>query len=216
MKLFLVAGHLEGQEVVVQTVFAKSKDIAQSCFTTDLIKELGAIVECYIDECLLLEDLIAGSLHAEEPENRVAIEIDNSHDAIIRSDIYQPKLVDEVESGYLEYVGQRTFGNVRDQLVEVLKSIYIPKWGHSAFSGIENIGYFNHPQNLSEEVPSGDLQVLVKNGSNEGYRIELLIQSKENNQIIPIISLKFLCDKDEVWEIGKLIDAACNRGYYGY
>jgi hypothetical protein len=57
---------------------------------------------------------------------------------------------------------------------------------------------------------------MVKEGNCEGTRLELLIESSKDHQLIPILAAKYLSDRDEVWNIGKMVDEACHNGQFSY
>jgi hypothetical protein len=134
----------------------------------------------------------------------------------IRTDVYQPKIVDGLDTGYLEYVKQQSYKSVQEQFVAVLKSIHVESWGHCAHGGLEYISYQAYEQDIKADIPKGALRVLVREGNCEGNRLELLIESAENFQLIPIMAAKYLTDRDEVWNIAKIIDEACHNGQFGH
>lgn len=137
-----------------------------------------------------------------------------SSDVAIRTDVYQPKIKDGKTTGYLEYVKQRTFQDVREQFESALKAIHVDSWGHSAFCAVEYISYFDYDQVGSEDLPKGCLRVIVCDGNCEGTRIELVLLNTDNNYI-PILSAKYLSDSNEVWNIGRQIYQACTNGQFG-
>lgn len=133
----------------------------------------------------------------------------------IRTDVYQPKIVDNKKTGMLEFVRQRTYKEVRDQFESALKLIHVESWGHSAFGAVEYISFFDYDQNINEDFPKGRLKVMVCDGNCEGHRLELLLHSTETNSLIPILSAKYLSDRDAVWEISKKVDESCSNGLFG-
>lgn len=140
---------------------------------------------------------------------------DISSGIAIRTDVYQPKIVDNKDSGMLEFVRQRTFKEVRDQFEDALKAIYVESWEHSAFGAVEYISFQDYDQNVALDFPKGCLRILVCDGNCEGTRIEVMILDQEHN-LRPMLSAKFLSDRTEVWNIGMKIDEACSNGCFGY
>lgn len=139
-----------------------------------------------------------------------------SNDVAIRTDYYQPKITEDGQAtGLLEFVKQRTFKELREQFEEALKAMYVEAWEHDAFGGAENISFYEFRQNVSLELPKGSLKVIVCDGNCEGTRIELIMHDSDNN-FTPILSAKYLSDRDIIWEIGKNIDEACRNGQFGY
>jgi hypothetical protein len=133
----------------------------------------------------------------------------------IRTDVYQPKIVDGKNSGYIEFVKQRSYKEIHDQFITVLKAIHIESWGHSAHGGLEYISYHDYDQDINADIPKGALRVMVKEGNCEGNRLELLIESSADHRLIPILAAKYLTDRDEVWTIAKLVDESCHNGQFG-
>lgn len=133
----------------------------------------------------------------------------------IRTDVYRPKIVDGKKTNLIEFVKQNTYQEVHDQFVAVLKAIHIDSWGHSAHGGLEYISYADYEQNAKADIPKGALRVMVKEGNCEGNRLELLIESSEDYRLIPIMSAKYLSDRDEVWNIAKMVEEACTNGQFG-
>lgn len=132
----------------------------------------------------------------------------------ITTDVYRPKIVDGKDTGYLEFVNQKTYKEIHDQLVTVLKALHIESWGHSAHGGLEYISYHEYDQDINADIPKGALRVLIKEGNCEGNRLELLIESSVDHRLIPILAAKYLSDRDEVWNIGKMVDEACHNGQF--
>jgi imidazole glycerol phosphate synthase subunit HisF len=132
----------------------------------------------------------------------------------IRVDVYQPKIREGKNTGLLEYVRQRTFGDVKAQFELALKSIDMPSWECNAFEAAEYISFHEYRQNVEKDVPKGELVVMARSGKCEGYRVELLVK-QEDGSYIPIIAAKYLTDRDGVWQVTKYIDQACENGLYG-
>lgn len=133
----------------------------------------------------------------------------------LRIDVYQPKIREGKPTGLLEYVKQRTYGDLKKQLEKVLSAINMPSWECSAFDAAEYISFNQYKQNPEKPLPKGELVVMARHGKCEGYRIELLIR-EESDKCTGIIGVKYLTDRDGVWSITKQIDEACNNGLYGY
>jgi hypothetical protein len=133
----------------------------------------------------------------------------------IRTEVYQPKIVDGKDTGYLEFVSQKTYKEIHDQFVTVLKALHIESWGHCAHGGLEYISYNDYDQDINTDIPKGALRVMVKEGNCEGNRLSLLIESSKDHQLIPILAAKYLSDRDEVWNIARMVDEACHNGQFG-
>jgi hypothetical protein len=134
----------------------------------------------------------------------------------LRTDVYAPKIENGKDTGLLSFVKQRTYADLHDQLINVLTSIQVTAWGYSAKDGLEYLSYDTYRQDTSIELPKGTLRVMVYSGSNEGERITILIQETNTHKLIPILSLKYLSDRDSIWLIAKDLEQACNDGMYGY
>ena len=134
----------------------------------------------------------------------------------IRTDVYQPKIVDGKATNLLEFVEQKTFKEIDEQFIAVLKNINVPSWDHSAHGGAEYISFHDYDQDPNMPLPKGQLFVMVCEGNCEGYRLNLLLQCSENNHLIHILAAKYLSDRDEVWDIAKKVDEAIQHGLYGY
>ena len=133
----------------------------------------------------------------------------------IRVDVYQPKIREGKNTGLLEYVGQRTFGDLKAQFEQALRQIDMPSWDCNAFEAAEYISFHQYRQDVDKALPKGELVVMARSGRCEGYRIELLVKGEEGD-FTPIISAKYLTDRDGVWCVAKDIDQACDNGLYGY
>lgn len=133
----------------------------------------------------------------------------------IRTTVYQPKIEDGKATGLLEYVTQRSYGELKQQFIEALKSIVMPGWDCNAYDAAEYISFGEYKQDEQAPLPKGKTLVLARNGNCEGYRVEVCIIT-EDSVLKPIISAKFLSDRDGVWEVAKQIDEACDNGLYGF
>ncbi|MBT0587967.1 hypothetical protein [Alteromonas oceanisediminis] len=133
----------------------------------------------------------------------------------IRTMVYQPKIKDGKETSLLEYVKQRSYGELEKQFEEALKAIVMPGWDCSAYGAAEYISFGEYKQDKQASLPKGNVIVFARSGNCEGYRVELCIIN--DGVFVPVISAKYLSDRDGVWEIAKQIDEACyNNGLYGY
>ena len=207
MELFIISGHLDGCTVVTLVVEAESSEVAEAIFEKHLLSHTEESLDSYIDSCLVLSDAINARLGGS---------CNKKTELTLRSDIYQPKLENGKNTGLLEYVKQRSLSDLEEQLVHVLKSTYVPSWGHSAFGAVEHISYFKYPVDKSSDIPPGGLKVMVSHGNNEGFKIDLLIGTTDIQALEPVLSMKFLTDRYAVWELAKLLEDACENGYYGY
>lgn len=133
----------------------------------------------------------------------------------IRATIYQPKIQNGQPTGLLEYVDQRTYGDLGKQFIEALKSIPMPAWDCDAYGAAEYISFGHYDQDKKQPLPKGRLVVMARNGNCEGYRVELY-SVDENGVFTLLISAKYLSDRDGAWEVAKQIDEACDNGLYGY
>lgn len=138
-----------------------------------------------------------------------------SNDIVLRTDKSQPKLQDGKETGLIEYIGQRTYGDFMGQFVKALKSINVDGWDSSAYDNADYVIFGAYGQDDNKLLPVGKTIIYACEGSNEGHRIEVAVVDK-NNQFIPILSVKFLCDRDEVWLTAKDLEMALWNGGYGF
>ncbi|MBE1299748.1 MAG: hypothetical protein GJ680_07560 [Alteromonadaceae bacterium] len=136
----------------------------------------------------------------------------------IRSTIEQPKLKDGKATGLIEYVDQRTYGELEQQFVAVLESIPMSKeWGDcSAYGAAEYLSFDTWNQDKKAKLPKGELQVLAREGRCEGYRLELVVEDCENNCYRPLLSVKYLSGRDDIWRIAAIVHQAIVNGTYGY
>jgi len=142
---------------------------------------------------------------------------DSNSKPVLRTDICQPKLdVNGKETGLIETVGQRNFGDLREQLNTLLKSIHVPNFDCSAHGACEYISESHASKVKEKEIPKGDLKVLVTHGNCEGYRIEILLEDAENYNLVYLYGMKYLSHRDDVWNIAKDIELAIYEGGFGF
>jgi hypothetical protein len=110
-------------------------------------------------------------------------------------------------------VSKCTYGAFKEQLETALKAITVDGWNTDAYDNAHNVSYGKFKQDEGELLPDGEVIVYAHEGSNEGHRIELAIVDK-NQHLIPILSIKFLCGRDEVWLTAKGIEMAICNGYF--
>lgn len=133
----------------------------------------------------------------------------------IRVDVHQPKIRNGEPTGLLEFVRMRTYGDLKKQLENTLRDIDMPSWECNAFEAAEYISFHQYKQNEDTDLPKGELIVIARQGKCEGMRIELMVRD-DNFNCVPIIAVKYLTDRDGVWQVAKDVDEACNNGLYGY
>ena len=132
----------------------------------------------------------------------------------IRVDVYQPKIRNGKDTGLLEFVKQRTFGELREQFEATLAAINMPCWDCSALGAAEYISYQEYKQDEDALLPKGELVSLARRGHCEGYQVEICLRNENGYQ--PLISAKYLSERDSVWKVAKFIDEAIDNGLSGY
>jgi hypothetical protein len=136
---------------------------------------------------------------------------------VLRTDISQLKLDENgIETGYIETIGQRKFGDLREQLETLLKSIHVENFDCSAHGACEYISESHTSKIIEDLIPKGDLKVLVTHGNCEGYRIEIMLEDAETFNLIYLYGMKYLSNRDDVWNIAKDIELGIYEGGFGY
>lgn len=109
---------------------------------------------------------------------------------------------------------QCTISDIRNQLEQVLKNTHISRWQCSAYQNIESLYLSCGDEIHDNQVPKGNLRVIVSSGTTEGYFVELIVDHKEENKMTSLIRIKYLSGRNECWKIGKSIDEACYNGLF--
>lgn len=126
---------------------------------------------------------------------------------------WAPKLDEQGRStGILSYVKQKTLKQVESQLRSVLQAITIKRWDCDALGGCE---WISTNSDLVEvgNFPKGEPLAVFREGSNEGYLLQIICHNQDNGEMIPVFSVKYLSDEDSVWEIVKNVSHAIRNAY---
>lgn len=136
---------------------------------------------------------------------------------VLRTCISQLKLDENGnESGYIETIGQRKFGDLREQLDNLLKSIHVSNFECSAYDACEYVSESDSAKKRENEIPKGDLKVVVTHGNCEGYRIEIMLEDANSFNLVYLYGMKYLSNRDDVWNIAKDIELGIYEGGFGY
>ena len=136
-----------------------------------------------------------------------------SMEIVIEVEEWKPKIDEEGKpTGILNYVKQRTLKQVESQLRTVLQAINIEGWDCDAFGGCE---WINTNRNLLEGgiFPKGEPLVLFREGSNEGYLLQVVCHNLDLGEMVPVFSVKYLSDEESVWSIVKIVSRAFRNAY---
>lgn len=110
-------------------------------------------------------------------------------------------------TGFVSYVKQKSLEQVELQLRAVLKSMHFETWGGDAFGAAE---WISTNRDLEPEgiFPKGEPVVLFREGSNEGYLLQVLSHDRSCGKFVPVFSIKYLTDEECVWSVVKAVSKA--------
>ena len=127
---------------------------------------------------------------------------------LIEVEEWTPKLDEQGKpTGYLGYVGQKTLEQVESQLKAVLHAINIERWGGDAFGACEWISTNSELVEVGN-FPKGEPLVVFREGSNEGYLLQVISHNRDTGQMLPVFAVKYLSDEESVWIVVKNVSRA--------
>lgn len=132
---------------------------------------------------------------------------------LIEVEEWTPKIDEQGKpTGYLSYVGQKSLIQVESQLKAVLKAINIERWGGDALGNCEWISTNTELEELGS-FPKGEPLVVFREGSNEGYLLQVISHNRDTGQMLPVFTVKYLSDEDSVWSVVKNVSRAFRNAY---
>jgi len=128
---------------------------------------------------------------------------------VIRVEEYRPVLDSEgKETNLVTYVKQKSLKDVEQQLREALKSIYLEGgWDCNALEAAEWVST-NSELLEKGEFPNGEPIVVFREGSSEGYLLQVICHDRSTGNIVPVFSVKYLSDEETVWFLVRCIHNA--------
>jgi hypothetical protein len=136
-------------------------------------------------------------------------------DLAIRTDKFRPRTVDGKQTTSLEPLGQRTYLNLKEQVVVLLSAIQIEEAECNAFEAAESFCLGEWKQDVQATLPKGTAIAIARRGHCEGNRVEIAIID-ENDKHHTIVSIKYLIGRNRVWQIAQQIDHALTEGLFNY
>ena len=118
------------------------------------------------------------------------------------------------EDGIRRYAGQQSCASVKRQILLVLSGVRNAE-GTSAAEAMEWIAFHDPGKGLvrpDAPFPKGVPLVAAHEGSNEGWVIDILV--RRDGAIVPAASIKYLSDRDLVFEAAKALALAFDEGRY--
>ena len=121
------------------------------------------------------------------------------------------------EDGYRHYHSQQSIRSVERQMRQVLATV--PCEDGNAESILEWISWYTKDGGIFDvdmdaAFPKGEVLVSATPGGNEGWMIYVLVQLDRAGDFRPVVAIKYLSNRDLVFEAAKALALAFDEGLY--
>ncbi|RMF14661.1 MAG: hypothetical protein D6757_05915, partial [Alphaproteobacteria bacterium] len=119
------------------------------------------------------------------------------------------------EDGYLHYHSQQSLRSVERQMRQVLATV--PCEDGNAETNLEWISWYTEDGGIrygDALFPEGEVLVSATPGRNEGWLIYILVRPRHEPAYQPAMAIKYLSDRDMVFEAAKALALAFDEGLY--
>lgn len=123
------------------------------------------------------------------------------------------------EDGYRHYHSQQPLRSVERQMRQVLATV--PCGDGNAETALEWISWYTEhgagcgwKANMDADFPKGEVLVSATPGGNEGWMIYVLVQPDRDGDFQLAVAIKYLSDRDVVFEAAKALALAFDEGLY--
>lgn len=112
-------------------------------------------------------------------------------DIAIRTDAFRPKIEAGKQTSRLEPLGQRTYLDLKQQVIVLLSAMHIEEAECNAYEAAESFSFGEFRQDENAPLPKGHAIAIARRGHCEGNRVEIAIID-EDDKHHTIVSLKYL------------------------
>lgn len=119
------------------------------------------------------------------------------------------------DDSYRHYHSQQSIRSVERQIRQVLATV--PCEDGNADTVLEWITWYTEDGGIRYEdaaFPEGNVLVSATPGSNEGWMIYILVQPRQAHDYRPAMAIKYLSNKDLVFDAAKALALAFDEGLY--